>query len=127
MDIQSPSLLTAPFIQEEMAVLVGLTGDVKGRVIIDSATATFSALGMKMFGMQLEGEMLESFTGEFGNMFAGNLSIEVSGQKMNIDITPPTILVGHTKIYGFEKAFKLPATIEDIGKLTVLFTLDEDY
>lgn len=124
-DIQSPSLLTDPFIQEEMGVLVGLTGDIKGRVIIDSTSTTFSALGTKMFGVNLEGAMLESFTGEFGNMFAGNLSIKASEDNLNIDITPPTVIVGNTKLYGFEKAFKLPTVVEDIGLLTVLFTVDE--
>ena len=75
--------------------------------------------------MNLEGEMLESFTGEFGNMFAGNLSIKASEQNLKIDITPPTVIVGNTKLYGFEKAFKLPTMVEDIGFLNVLFTVDE--
>lgn len=126
MDIQSPSILTEPFVQQEMGVLIGLIGDIKGRIIIDSTASSFSAIGAKMFGMPLEGEMLESFTGELGNMFAGNLCTHVGQQALSVDITPPTVMVGNTKLFGFEKAFKLPAVIEEVGTLTILFTIDEE-
>ncbi|SOC19690.1 chemotaxis protein CheX [Ureibacillus xyleni] len=122
---QSPSILSEPYIQKEMGVLIGLLGDIKGRVIIDSTSDVFSAIGAQMFGMPLEGEMLESFTGEFGNMFAGNLCTHVGTEALNIDITPPTVMVGNTKLFGFEKAFRLPTTIENVGILTILFTIDE--
>ncbi len=79
-----------------------------------------------MFGMPLEGEMLESFTGEFGNMIAGNLCTAVGQENLEIDITPPTVMVGNTKLYGFEKAFVLPVTIPNIGALTVLLTIEEE-
>ncbi|MBB5147634.1 MULTISPECIES: chemotaxis protein CheX [Ureibacillus] len=123
-NIQSPSFLTEPFTHKEIGVLVGLTGDIKGRVILDSTSAIFSAIGMKMFGMNLEGEMLKSFTGEFGNMFAGNLSIQASEKQLFIDVTPPTILIGKTTLHGIDNAIKLPTIIEDIGMLTVLLTID---
>ena len=125
LNIQSPSLLTEPFTQKEMGVLIGLIGDVKGRIVIDSTSSAFSAIGAKMFGMPIEGEMLESFTGEFGNMFAGNLCTHAGQQTLNVDITPPTVMVGNTKLSGFEKAFKLPTIIDEIGTLTILFTIDE--
>lgn len=125
-EIQSPSVSSEPFIQKEMGVLVALVGDLKGRVIIDSTSATFSSIGAAMFGMPLEGEMLESFAGEFGNMFAGNLCTNAGSESLNIDITPPTVMVGNTKLYGFEKAFRIPTVIEGVGSLTILFTIDED-
>ncbi|MDN4493809.1 chemotaxis protein CheX [Ureibacillus aquaedulcis] len=126
LDIQSPSLLTEPFIQQEMGVLIGLIGDIKGRIIIDSTALSFSAIGAKMFGMPLEGEMLESFTGELGNMFAGNLCTHIGQQSLNVDITTPTVMVGNTKLLGFEKVLKLPTIIEEVGTLTILFTIDEE-
>ncbi len=125
-DRKSPSVSSEPFIQKEMGVLVAIIGDLKGRVIIDSTSATFSSIGAAMFGMPLEGEMLESFAGEFGNMFAGNLCTHAGNDSLNIDITPPTVMVGNTKLYGFEKAFRIPTVIKDVGDLTILFTIDED-
>lgn len=125
MDIKSPSLMIQPFVQKEMGVLIGIIGDVKGRIIIDSAAESFSAIGATMFGMPLEGEMLESFTGELGNMVAGNLCTSVAANGVEIDITPPTVIVGTTRLYGFQHAFKLPVVIENIGEMTIILTIDE--
>lgn len=124
--ITSPTMTSEPFIQDGIGVLIGLTGDIKGRVIIDSAPTTFGAIGAKMFGMPLEGEMLESFTGEFGNMFAGNFATLLGENAFVVDITPPTVFVGNTKIYGFDKAFRLPAEIDGAGNITILFTIDKN-
>ena len=128
MDIQvkAPSIVSEPFEQQEMGVLIGLIGDLKGRVIIDSSPETFGGIGNTMFGMPLEGEMLESFTGEFGNMIAGNLCTAVGQENLEIDITPPTVMVGNTKLYGFDKAFALPVEITTIGSLTILLTIEEE-
>ncbi|SES33089.1 chemotaxis protein CheX [Psychrobacillus sp. OK032] len=125
MDIKSPSLMVQPFEQTEMSVLIGIIGDIKGRIIIDSTSNGFSKIGATMFGMPLEGEMLESFTGELGNMIAGNLCTSVAANGVEIDITPPTVIVGTTKLFGFQHAFKLPVEIEDVGELTIILTIDE--
>ena len=125
MDIKAPSLMVQPFEQEEMGVLIGIIGDTKGRIIIDSTKDCLSAIGATMFGMPLEGEMLESFTGELGNMVAGNLCTIVALDGLEVDITPPTVIVGQTKLFGFQHAFKLPVEIDNIGNLTIILTIDE--
>ncbi|MEK4229074.1 chemotaxis protein CheX [Solibacillus sp. FSL H8-0538] len=125
-DVQSPSITSEPYIQQQIGVLIGIVGDLKGRIIIDGTPETFGAVGSAMFGMPLEGEMLESFTGEFGNMIAGNLCTHAGQNELNLDITPPTVMVGNTKLYGFHKAFRLPATIEGAGSITILLTIDEE-
>ncbi|MCK1998121.1 chemotaxis protein CheX [Paenisporosarcina quisquiliarum] len=125
MDIKSPSLMVQPFEQKEMGVLIGIIGDIKGRIIIDSSAESFSAIGATMFGMPLEGEMLESFTGELGNMVAGNICTSVAGNGVEIDITPPTVIVGTTRLFGFQHAFKLPVEIENVGEMTIILTIDE--
>lgn len=126
-NMASPSIMTEPYTQMEMGVLIGLVGDLKGRVIIDGSPATFGNIGSSMFGMPLEGEMLESFTGEFGNMIAGNLCTHAGQSELELDITPPTVMVGNTKLYGFQHAFSLPASIDGVGNITILFTIDEEY
>lgn len=125
-DVQPPSITTEPFVQQQMGVLIGIVGDIKGRIIIDGTPETFGAVGSAMFGMLLEGEMLESFTGEFGNMIAGNLCTHAGQNELDLDITPPTVMVGNTKLYGFQQAFRLPATIENAGPITILLTIDEE-
>lgn len=125
-DVKSPTITSEPYEQHEMGVLIGIIGDIKGRVIIDSSPSTFGAIGGAMFGMPLEGEMLESFTGEFGNMIAGNLCTHAGQNDLELDITPPTVMVGKTKLYGFQHAFRLPATIDGVGTITILLTIDEE-
>lgn len=125
-EVKPPVVTSEPFEQEAMGVLIGIVGDLRGRVIIDGLPTTFSAIAEKMFGMAIDGEMLESFTGEFGNMIVGNLCTFVGQQNMTLDITPPTVMVGKTKLYGFQKAFSLPATIEGAGNITILLTIDDD-
>ena len=125
MDIQPPASSQHPFEQSEMGVLIGIVGDMKGRIIIDSTSDIFSTLSHHMFGMSLEGEMLESFTGELGNMIAGNICTVASNDGLEIDITPPTVLVGKTKLYGFHQAIRLPVLLTDIGEMTIILTIDE--
>lgn len=125
MNFLSPTILPEPFEQKELSVLIGIIGDIKGRIILDASSDCFAAIGSNMFGMPLAGDMLESFTGELGNMIAGNLCTLVGANNLEIDITPPTVIVGTSKLYGFHQAFKLPVEILEIGELTVILTIDE--
>ncbi|WP_075982072.1 chemotaxis protein CheX [Bacillus massilinigeriensis] len=122
--VEKPSLFTQPFTQHSVGVLIGMTGDLRGRIIINGEESIFGKIGEGMFGMALEGEMLESFAGELGNMIAGNLSTSISEKGFEMDITPPTVLVGQTKVYGFEKAFRLPIQMENIGALEVILMIE---
>lgn len=126
MAIDKPSLFTQPFTQMSISVLIGMTGDLCGRLMIEGHETMFGNIGETMFGMPLEGEMLKSFTGELGNMIAGNLATIVSQKGITIDITPPTVLVGQTKIYGFDKAFRVPIHFENKGELQLILTIDNE-
>ncbi|MDZ5473192.1 chemotaxis protein CheX [Bacillus sp. 31A1R] len=122
--VDKPSLFSQPFTQHSVGVLIGMTGDVRGRIIINGSEEIFGKIGEGMFGMILEGEMLESFAGELGNMIAGNLSTTIAQKGFDMDITPPTVFVGQTKVYGFEKAFKLPIHIQNLGMIEVILMVE---
>jgi len=124
LSIDKPTLITAPYQQKSLGVLIGLTGDFRGRVIIDGNQEVFGKIGEAMFGMVLEGEMLDSFSGELGNMIAGNLTTFVSKNGIAMDITPPTVLVGETKMYGFDKALSLKVTLADTGTIHIILMLE---
>lgn len=79
-----------------------------------------------MFGMSIERETVESFTGELGNMVAGNLCTVLEKDSLILDISPPTVMTGATKFFGFKQAFKLPIKLEDGELLHVLLTIDEN-
>jgi chemotaxis protein CheX len=122
--VDKPGLFNQPFDQHSVGVLIGMTGDVRGRIILNGDEQLFGRIGEGMFGMVLEGEMLESFAGELGNMIAGNLSTSIANSGYNMDITPPTVLVGHTKVYGFEKAFRLPIHVQNFGTLMAVLMVE---
>lgn len=125
LDVLPPTLTGSPYEQKELSVLIGLVGGVKGRLIIDTTTDVISTIGQAMFGMTIEGEMVESFTGELGNMVAGNLCTALEKEGLVLDISPPTVMVGTAKFYGFKQAFKLPVKLEDGSLLNVLLTIEE--
>ena len=44
-DVKSPIVAKEPYEQKEMGVLIGLVGDLKGRIIIDGTPEIFGAIG----------------------------------------------------------------------------------
>ncbi|WP_064091403.1 chemotaxis protein CheX [Rossellomorea aquimaris] len=124
--VSAPLVLNEPFSQHKIGVLIGMTGDFRGRIIIDGEEESFQGLGASMFGMPLDGAMLESFAGELGNMIAGNLATILAQAGHSVDITPPTVIVGQSKMYGFDKAIKLPIVIENVGGFLVILMIEEN-
>lgn len=124
-EVAAPSLIKNSYNQTEISVLIGLVGDLKSRIIIDTTLEKVSEIGEIMFGMALEGEMVESFCGELGNMIAGNLCTALEKDDLLLDISPPTVMVGEAKITGFKKAFQLPVVFEDKTAMQVLLTIDD--
>ncbi|EDL63583.1 chemotaxis protein CheX [Bacillus sp. SG-1] len=122
--VDQPTLLAEPLRTHKIGVLIGLTGDIRGQIIFDGDVEDFQGLGASMFGMPLEGEMLESFAGELGNMIAGNLSTKIAELGHSMDITPPTVIVGESRLSGFDRALKLPITVENAGEFIIVIMVD---
>ncbi|MFC3883336.1 chemotaxis protein CheX [Bacillus songklensis] len=105
------------------SVFIGLTGDISGSLIIQGEERTFSNLARSMFGMEIEGAMLQSFTCELGNMIAGNFATEATNVQVSLDITPPCI---------YEEAFftsmgtvvSLPLKFQDNGYLHISISMN---
>jgi chemotaxis protein CheX len=111
--------------QSELGVLIGLTGSVKGRLVVEAPKRIFSHISSAMYGMELDGDMLESFVGELGNMVGGSICTRVSTEGLSLDITPPTVLVGQTKMTGLGEGRCLPVAFPDGGQLHVSVVLDK--
>ena len=106
-------------------VFIGITGDIKGKLVLMGEEKLFSRLGEVMFGMEVDGDMLLSFSGEFGNMVAGNLSTFVVQDGYNINITTPSIIKGNAKVAGHQLGIQLVTTFEDLGDMYIHLLLDE--
>jgi chemotaxis protein CheX len=122
--VYDPVSLRGPYNQHNIGVLIGMTGDTRGRFVIDGNEENFKALAASMFGMPLAGEMLESFAGELGNMIVGNLATSIAKSGHNVDITTPTVIVGESKLFGFHQAVQLPVTIENVGDFLILLMIE---
>ncbi|TMN21395.1 chemotaxis protein CheX [Lentibacillus cibarius] len=120
---QKPTLLAKEF-HLEYGVLIGITGDIQGKLVLSGDPEVFSAIGETMYGMSLEGEMLISFSGELGNMIAGGLSTNIITEGISLNITSPTMMQGNTKILGFKQGIDVTVTFTDIGDMTVYLLLD---
>ena len=107
-EAEKPSMMKAPLLQTDYGVLVGILGDLRGRLFILGESAVFAHAGVTMYGMELEGDMLESFVGEFGNSVAGHTATRLYNQSIHIDITPPTTMQGKVKLGGFGTAISVP-------------------
>lgn len=105
-------------------VLIGITGDIKGKLVLSGALPTFASIGEAMFDMPVESKMLVSFSGELGNMVAGNLSANIVEKGINIDITYPSILQGKTRITGYKQALKLTVIYDKAGEMDIFLLLD---
>lgn len=124
-NIGAPEKISQPLIQTALGVLIGMTGDIKGRLIIEGDYNVLGGIGESMFGMPLEGEMLTSFTGELGNMIAGNLCTNLSKSSIIMDITPPTVLEGNMKISGFGNGIKVPVNFEEKGCVFIILMIEQ--
>ena len=108
----------------QFGVLIGITGDVKGRLVLSGEPSLFGSIGEVMFGMPLQDEMLVSFSGELGNMLAGGLSTIIVENGITTDITAPTIMEGNTTLSGYVRSIELPVSFESIGELKLYLLLD---
>ncbi len=107
-ETEKPITIQAPLVQTDYGVLVGLVGAVKGRLFILGEIGVFVQAGVAMYGMEISGEMLESFVGEFGNSVAGHTATRLYNLGISIDITPPTTMQGQVKLGGFATAIQVP-------------------
>jgi len=85
---------TKPF--KGVAILLGILGDRRGKIIIDMENATGFHLAGK-FNDEHVSEISELFIStlkEFGNIVCGNAMISLEQNGINCDITTPTIILG---------------------------------
>lgn len=90
-------LKTAPYRSEDIIIMVGLTGKIRGQAIFsmrkDFAMKIASSMMMGMPVTEFD-EMASSAISEMANMIMGNAATLLYNRGMSIDITPPSLLMG---------------------------------
>ncbi|MFA1820882.1 chemotaxis protein CheX [Virgibacillus oceani] len=119
----SPRLVQQNFVLN-FGVLIGIIGDVKGKLVLSGDLEVFGNIGEAMYGIPLEGEMLLSFSGELGNMIAGGLSSNIAVDGVDINITAPTIMQGNTTLSGFKHGLSVATAFGHQEDLELFLLLD---
>jgi chemotaxis protein CheX len=86
-----------PYESANIAVIVGLTGKIRGQVVISMTEASALEIASAMMGgMQVTemDEISKSAISELGNMIMGNTATILASRGISIEITPPSLLVG---------------------------------
>lgn len=108
----------ASFDAPNVTILIGLTGEMKGQVVIGMSEDMAKKIASNMMGgMPVEtlDEIAKSAISELGNMVLGNTATLLYNIGIKIDITPPTLLIGE----------KL--SISTISTKTITIPLNTDY
>jgi len=121
--LNKPTLL-GKSLKLQFGILIGITGDIKARLLLMGVPSTFSSVALSMYGMELEGDMLVSYSGELGNMLAGSISTHIVKSGIKTDITAPTIIQGNTMLSGYESALNMTVVFENLEELEIILLLD---
>ena len=125
-----PSLSDMKFPDNAFLIQVGLTGGMKGQVIIgmteQKAKDTASIMMMGMPVNELD-EMSCSALGELGNMIMGNTSTIFSTMNIVFDITPPLSMHGYDlKLQSDITAIKIPILLNEVEHLSIYICVNEN-
>lgn len=90
------SLISAPIQTQGVAVLIGVVGEIEGRVVYDMSEATALKIASVMNGEELKtfDDLARSTINELGNMITGRAISGLNNQGHTFDITPPSLFCG---------------------------------
>lgn len=96
--VGKPFLKDTDFTDDTLVIMIGVTGEMKGQVLIAFENSVACDIASKMMmGMPVNemDELATSAICELGNMILGNTATIFSTKGIEIDITPPTICKGN--------------------------------
>ena len=94
--VGKPYVKDTAFSQDSMLIMLGVTGEMKGQVILHFPHAVALDIASKMCMMPMTelNELAQSAICELCNMILGNTATVFSTKGIVIDITPPTMCQG---------------------------------
>lgn len=125
-----PSLSDMKFPDNAFLIQVGVTGWMKGQVILgfteQKAKDTASVMMMGMPVNELDA-MACSALGELGNMIMGNSSTIFSTMNIVFDITPPLSMHGYDlKLQAETTAIRIPIFLNDEEHLSIYICITDN-
>lgn len=108
-----------PISKDEIGVSIQFTNS-EYRMILDGQREVFSRMSEAIFGMYMEGEMLDSCVSEIANIIAGGTTTILGEQGVALDITPPSLLHDNFNFNEHGNKLMLPISIETVGDIRVV-------
>ena len=112
--IQKPMLKEASFQTDTWVIMIGVTGEMRGQVMIAFTKENACNIASKMCMTEIKevDDFASSALGELGNMIMGNAATVFSSKGIGIDITPPTLSHGQVSFKNsYAKSLCVPLTI----------------
>jgi chemotaxis protein CheX len=114
--VGKPYVKTTEFENDSVIIMIGVTGEMRGQVLIaltyQKALEIASKMMMGMPVTELD-DMSTSAISELGNMIMGNAATILSTKGVGIDITPPTLVRGAMKLtQNYTKNICIPLSNE---------------
>ena len=113
--IQKPGLKEAKFGKGTWVIIIGVTGEMKGQVLLSMSEEDACNIASKMCMMEVKqiDDFAASALSELGNMIMGNASTVFSSNGIGIDITPPTLSHGEVSFTNtYAKNLCVPLTFD---------------
>lgn len=118
-----PYVKTAPFVADKILISLGVTGQIRGSVVISMNQETANDIASKMMmGMPVNelNELAKSALCELGNMIMGNVATLLFNIGTQIDITPPSLMTGENVQISPSEMVTICVPIESPGYKIVL-------
>jgi chemotaxis protein CheX len=122
-------LRNSPFAVNQVVVMIGVIGKIKGQVCFELSADTAKKIASAMMGGMSVPELNEiskSAVSEMGNMIMGNASTVFSNRNINIDITPPSLLMGENiEMSNKAASIVVPLELEGFGTISINVAAEE--
>lgn len=90
-------------LKDNLGIVIGITGDLKGQVIINLPIKIGKKIASNMMGgmpIATLDNIAKSAISEMGNMIMGNSATNLYNLGIKVDITPPSIILGKEMNYS---------------------------
>lgn len=113
--VGKPYVRSSSFTSDSIVIMIGVTGEMQGQVMISFKKPVALLIASKMMFMEVTqlDEISTSAICELGNMIMGNASTAFSVKSIGIDITPPSMCEGNFTVSGAVANMCIPIFISD--------------
>lgn len=122
------SLSTSMNTMMGVAIIIGLAGQVSGRVVIDMDRQTALNIASSMNGERLDefDELVSATLTELGNMITGSAVTKLHELGFQFDLTPPALFTGENlKISDKIEALVVPVSMVE-GRININVAIKEN-